>query len=35
MELYPAKTVTVAGLLEEALEHMSLSENGSRKLGLV
>lgn len=32
MTLYPAKTATVAELLEEARKHMTLSENGSGKL---
>ncbi|XP_046460027.1 ubiquitin carboxyl-terminal hydrolase 7-like isoform X1 [Daphnia pulex] len=35
LTLYPAKTATVAELLEEARKHMTLSENGSGKLRLL
>lgn len=32
LTLYPAKTATVAELLEEARKHMTLSDSGSGKL---
>ena len=35
MTLYPAKTATVAELLDEARKHVTLSENGSGKLRLL
>lgn len=35
LTLYPAKTATVAELLEEARKHVTLSENGSGKLRLL